>query len=62
MTEIRLTLMGSIRSKKNSKRIFACGRFKKVLPSKAYEIWEKRLAHGNAPVWFFATVTLPHNY
>lgn len=39
--EIKLTLPGSIRSKKNSKRIFARGNFKTVLPSKAYEIWEK---------------------
>lgn len=37
---ITITLPGSIRSKKNSKRIFARGPFKKVLPSKAYEKWE----------------------
>jgi Holliday junction resolvase RusA-like endonuclease len=41
MNELKLTLPGSIRSKKNSKRIFARGKFKTVLPSKAYEIWEK---------------------
>lgn len=35
-----LTLPGCIRSKKNSKRVFARGRMKKVLPSKAYEAWE----------------------
>lgn len=35
------TIPGSVRSKKNSKRIFARGPFKKVLPSKAYEAWEK---------------------
>lgn len=40
MNEIKLTLPGSIRAKKNSKRIFARGRFKKVLPSKAYEAWQ----------------------
>lgn len=39
--EIKLTLPGSIRSKKNSKRIYSVGRFKRVLPSKAYEVWEK---------------------
>jgi Holliday junction resolvase RusA-like endonuclease len=39
--EIFITLPGSIKSKKNSKRIYACGRFKRVLPSKAYEAWEK---------------------
>lgn len=42
MNELTLAIPGSIRSKKNSKRIFACGRFKKVLPSKAYEAWEKQ--------------------
>jgi len=41
MPELKLTLPGSIRSKKNSKRIFARGKMKKVLPSKAYEEWEK---------------------
>jgi len=40
--EIKLTIPGSIRSKKNSKRIFARGKFKKVLPSKAYELWENQ--------------------
>ena len=38
--KIKLVLPGSIRSKKNSKRIFARGRFKKVLPSLAYEKWQ----------------------
>lgn len=37
-----LTVPGSIRSKKNSKRIFAVGKFKKVLPSKSYMEWEKQ--------------------
>ena len=37
---LRLVIPGCIRSKKNSKRIYATGRFKKVLPSKAYELWE----------------------
>jgi len=32
---------GSIRSKKNSKRIVMAGRYPKLLPSKAYERWEK---------------------
>lgn len=41
MTELSLTIPGTIRIKKNSKRIFGNGRFKKVLPSKAYETWEK---------------------
>jgi len=38
--QITLTIPGSIRSKKNSKRVFGCGKFKKVLPSKAYLAWE----------------------
>ncbi len=38
---MKLILPGSIRSKKNSKRIFGKGRFKKVLPSKAYLAWEE---------------------
>ena len=38
---IKLILPGSIRSKKNSKRIFKRGRFTAVLPSKAYEVWEE---------------------
>ena len=38
--EIRFTIPGSIRSKKNSKRIFSYGKFKRVLPSVAYEKWE----------------------
>jgi Holliday junction resolvase RusA-like endonuclease len=42
MPRIELTLPGSIRSKKNSKRIFSVGRFKKVLPSSAYTAWEQR--------------------
>lgn len=50
MNEHQMTLPGSIRSKKNSKRIFARGRLKKVLPSKAYEEWEKQ-AHDWA--WFY---------
>jgi Holliday junction resolvase RusA-like endonuclease len=37
-----ITLPGSIRSKKNSKRIYARGKFKTVLPSKAYCAWEKQ--------------------
>ena len=40
-----ITLPGSIRSKKNSKRIYARGKFKTVLPSKAYCAWEKEARH-----------------
>jgi Holliday junction resolvase RusA-like endonuclease len=40
MNELTLTIPGTIRSKKNSKRIFARGPLKKVLPSKAYTVWE----------------------
>ena len=38
--KIKVTLPGSIRSKKNSKRIFKQGKFTRVLPSKAYVEWE----------------------
>lgn len=41
MKPIVLVLPGSIRSKKNSKRIFAHGKMKKVLPSLAYVAWEQ---------------------
>lgn len=40
--QLTIILPGSIRSKKNSKRIFGRGRFKKVLPSEAYCEWEER--------------------
>lgn len=39
---MKIILPGTIRSKKNSKRIFARGKFKTVLPSKAYEAWENQ--------------------
>ena len=39
--KISITIPGTIRSKKNSKRIFARGKFKTVLPSIAYLKWEK---------------------
>ena len=39
--EIKIIINGTIRSKKNSKRIFATGKSKKVLPSKSYVSWEQ---------------------
>ena len=39
--KIKVILPGSIRSKKNSKRIYGYGKYKKVLPSKAYLEWEE---------------------
>ena len=39
---ITVTLPESIRSKKNSKRVFKKGKFTVVLPSKAYEKWESQ--------------------
>lgn len=42
MHSFKIILPGSIRSKKNSKRIFARGKFKTVLPSKSYCEWEKQ--------------------
>ena len=53
MKEIKLTLPGSIRSKKNSKRIFATGRFKRVLPSKAYCEWEQNVRADLSMYAFF---------
>lgn len=38
---IKLILPGSIRIKKNSRRIFGAGRKKINIPSKAYEEWER---------------------
>lgn len=49
MNELKITLPGSVRSKKNSKRIFARGRFTKVLPSEAYERWEKEARRCASP-------------
>ena len=58
---------GTIRSKKNSKRIVRAGRFPKVLPSKAYIRWEEAFRQElqllcnvrgikptNKPVWVSA--------
>ena len=42
MPTITLTLPGCLRIKKNSKRIYGYGGFKKVLPSKGYEAWEEQ--------------------
>jgi len=56
MNEIHLTIPGSIRSKKNSKRVYARGRFKKVLPSKAYEKWEKQ---ARLHVWGTGKAMIP---
>lgn len=41
MNEIKIVLPDSIRSKKNSKRVFKRGKFATVLPSLAYEKWER---------------------
>jgi len=38
---IKIILPGTIRIKKNSKRIYARGKMKTVIPSKAYVEWEK---------------------
>ena len=48
MPEIRLTIPGSVRIKKNSRRIFRAGSFKKNLPSKAYCAWEDQ---ARAVLW-----------
>lgn len=59
MNEIRLTLPGSIRSKKNSKRVYSCGRFKRVLPSKAYVAWEKDVKRCVSPGGWVEPLTCP---
>lgn len=56
MNELRLTLPGTIRSKKNSKRIFARGNYKTILPSKAYEAWEKQ---ARAAAWKSGAIIPP---
>jgi len=40
--KIKVVLPGSIRSKKNSKRIYKQGKFTRVLPSRAYLEWEEK--------------------
>ena len=54
--KIKVTLPGSIRSKKNSKRIFKQGKFTRVLPSKAYLVWEAtaRFEVQEQEPWIFA--------
>jgi len=59
MPEISLTLPGSIRSKKNSKRIFARGKFKTVLPSQAYELWESEARKRVWPQAIIPPLTCP---
>ncbi len=55
---MKITLPGSIRSKKNSKRIFKQGRFTRVLPSKAYVVWEDMVrAYVVRHVWGKTKVT-----
>ena len=40
--QLKFTIPGTIRIKKNSRRIYGFGKFKKVLPSKAYMEWESQ--------------------
>lgn len=40
MDSLTLEIPGSVRSKKNSKRIVRCGKFSKIMPSEAYIKWE----------------------
>lgn len=49
--KIKVTLPGSIRSKKNSKRIYKQGKFTKVLPSKAYITWEEQARGAVSMQW-----------
>lgn len=59
MKELKIILPGSIRSKKNSKRIFARGKFKQVLPSKAYCEWEEKARAVNWKNAIVPPLTLP---
>lgn len=59
MRELKIILPGSIRSKKNSKRIFARGKFKQVLPSKAYCEWEEKARAVNWKNAIVPPLTLP---
>jgi hypothetical protein len=40
--KLSFVIPGTIRIKKNSRRIYGFGKFKKVLPSKAYMEWESQ--------------------
>lgn len=42
MAKIEILLPDNLRIKKNSKRIYARGKFKRVLPSEAYVEWERQ--------------------
>ena len=42
MESVKITIPGTLRIKKNNKRIYGNGKFKKVLPSKAYLDWEMK--------------------
>lgn len=42
MARIEILLPDNLRIKKNSKRIYARGKFKRVLPSEAYVEWERQ--------------------
>ena len=49
--KIKIVLPGSIRSKKNSKRIYKQGKFTRVLPSKAYLEWEELSRNAVSLQW-----------
>ena len=53
MPELTITIPGNLRIKKNSKRIFSMGKYKKVLPSEAYVLWESRV---RAEAWQWAMI------
>ena len=56
MNQIIIVLPGCLRIKKNSKRIYGFGGFKKVLPSKGYEAWE---AQARKHAWQGAIIPPP---
>ena len=56
---IHITLPGNIRSKKNSKRVFCRGKFPVVLPSKAYDVWEKQARQAALEQFYGPIITAP---
>ena len=51
MNEIRFTLSGSIRSKKNSKQVIMAGKRPMIIPSTAHKKWERR---AREELWLYA--------
>lgn len=62
--KIKITLPGSVRSKKNSKRVCMIGGVNKprrpmILPSKAYTVWEKKAREAAKKAYMGIPVACP---